>query len=420
MEFCPSRCNNTTLRGGVPPSNIQRNRHGGNSKRRIAGFAIASLVIAGVVGVTSLSVSGQTPSPPPTVPYATLTINITDRAGSVTLELLDGKTYNQSILTTQPCATLALGPITDGTDTYPGTLLDFTPIAGSGASVQIPGDGIGVESGQNCGTPAGLLGPGEKLQMSLGTFAAYDTNEDTVGNEVTVGSASLEIGGRVRRPEGPQGQFRLRHDRVDVPGRGRGVHRSGRGVHVEHHHRIDGEPEQPGLSLRGQTSFALVAPIPYAEAVFCSDDPVPAEDVAETGPAAQDATFTRGDNNAAGGGVTQEGCDDIGVTLQIDEDGVFLDKGTVGIFTGEPQDVNATLEITWTPLDPENATWPPTSIERSTSSPKRRLLTPETCSSRCSGASRRRSREPPSLQSTHNSLAHRTIRSRATRFRGVS
>ena len=77
-----------------------------------------------------------------------------------------------------------------------------------------------------------------------------------------------------------------------------------------------------------------MAPIPYAEAVFCSDDPVPAEDVAETGPAAQDATFTRGDNNDGAGGVTQIGCEDIGVTLQIDEDGVFLDKGTVGIFTG--------------------------------------------------------------------------------------
>jgi hypothetical protein len=95
-----------------------------------------------------------------------------------------------------------------------------------------------------------------------------------------------------------------------------------------------------------------VAPIPYAEAVFCSDDPVLAEDVALTGPAAQDATFTRGDNNAAGGGVTQIGCEDIGVTLQIDEDGVFLDKGTVGIFTGSPQDVNATLDVIWAPLDP--------------------------------------------------------------------
>jgi hypothetical protein len=229
---------------------------GGNPKRRIAGFTITGLVIAGVVGVTSLSVSGQTPSPPPTVPYGTLTINITDRAGSVTLALLDGTTYNQSILTTQPCATLALGPITDGTDTYPGTLLDFTPIAGSGASVQIPGNGIGVESGQNCGTPAGLLGPGEKLKMSLGTFAAYDTNEDTVGNEVTVGSACTqdrEVG--FVRPEGPQGQFRLRHDRVDVPRRGRGVHRSGRGVHVEYHHPIDGEPEQPRAVAEGPDQF---------------------------------------------------------------------------------------------------------------------------------------------------------------------
>ncbi len=330
---------------------------GGNSKRRIAGFAIASLVIAGVVGVTSLSVSGQTPSPPPTVPYATLTINITDRAGSVTLELLDGKTYNQSILTTQPCATLALGPITDGTDTYPGTLLDFTPIAGSGASVQIPGDGIGVESGQNCGTPAGLLGPGEKLQMSLGTFAAYDTNEDTVGNEVTVGSASLEIGRS--RPADPK-DLKVSFD----SGTTESTFPVAVGVSTVQVGEFTSSitigstanQNSRGLSLRGQTSFALVAPIPYAEAVFCSDDPVPAEDVAETGPAAQDATFTRGDNNAAGGGVTQEGCDDIGVTLQIDEDGVFLDKGTVGIFTGEPQDVNATLEITWTPLDPESAT----------------------------------------------------------------
>ena len=101
----------------------------------------------------------------------------------------------------------------------------------------------------------------------------------------------------------------------------------------------------------GTNSISQPVEVRFEEAVFCSDDPVPADDVATTGPAAQEATFTRGDNND-GGGVTQIGCEDIGVTLQIDEDGVFLDKGTVGILTGDPQDVNSTLDITWTPLVP--------------------------------------------------------------------
>lgn len=323
---------------------------GANPKRGFAGIALAGLVIVGVVGVTSLTVSGQSTAPP-TVPYGTLTIDVTNRAGSVTLALLDGTVYSQPIVTTQPCATLALGAITDGTVTYPGTLLDFTPIAGSSASVQIPGNGIGVESGQNCGTPAGLLGPGEKLKMSLGSFAAYDTNE------VTVGSAALKIG---RSSSADPKDLKVLFDTattestfpvtVGVSTVQLGEFTSSITI------RSTASQNSRGLSLRGQTSFALVAPIPYAEAVDCSDDPVPAEDVATTGSAAQDATFTRGDNNDGEGGVTQIGCEDIGVTLQIDEDGVFLDKGTVGIFTGAPQDVNSILDVTWTPVDPvENA-----------------------------------------------------------------
>jgi hypothetical protein len=272
---------------------------------------------------------------------------VRSHVGTVGAQIGDGTTYDQPILTTQPCATLDFGPITDGTVTYPGTLLDFTPIAGSGASVQIPGNGIGVESGQNCGTPAGLLGPGEKLEMSLGTFAAYDING------VTVGSAALEIG---RSTSADPRNLKVSFDSATTESTfpvAVGVSTVQVGEFTSSITiRSTANQNSRGLSLRGETSFALVAPIPYADAVFCSDEPVPAEDVASTGPAAQEATFTRGDNNAPNGGVTQEGCEDIGVTLQIDEDGVFLDKGTVGIFTGTPQDVNATLGITWVPLDP--------------------------------------------------------------------
>ncbi len=97
----------------------------------------------------------------------------------------------------------------------------------------------------------------------------------------------------------------------------------------------------------GTNSISQDVEVRFEEAVDCGEL-VPADDVATTGPAAQAATFTRGDNNTPGG--LTDNCEDIGVTLQIDEDGVFLDKGTVGILTGAPQDVNSKLLIDWTPV----------------------------------------------------------------------
>ncbi len=106
----------------------------------------------------------------------------------------------------------------------------------------------------------------------------------------------------------------------------------------------------------GTNSITQPVEVRFEVAVPCSSDGIPADDVATTGPAAQAATFTRGDNNDGDGGVTND-CQNIGVTLQIDDEGVFLDKGTVGIGPdGTVQDVNSTLLINWTPLDTSSPT----------------------------------------------------------------
>jgi hypothetical protein len=46
-----------------------------------------------------------------------------------------------------------------------------------------------------------------------------------------------------------------------------------------------------------------------------------------------------------------QACEDVGVTFEIDDEGVFLDKGSTGINSGDPQAVNALVEIVWAPQD---------------------------------------------------------------------
>src|SRR4051794_31251583 len=110
----------------------------GRTKRRVGIGALAGLVIAGVIGVNSMSVSGQVvtdadPYPDVVVPYGTLTVNLTNRGGSLTL-IRGADTITQDIKTTQPCAKVVLDaikvngiPLADRT----ATLLDFESLVGN-------------------------------------------------------------------------------------------------------------------------------------------------------------------------------------------------------------------------------------------------------------------------------------------------
>jgi hypothetical protein len=216
---------------------------------------VAGLVATGLVGVTSLTAAGSGGSS--TVHYGTLTIELTDRAGSLKLALapgFGGGTFTQALSVSTPCSTLVAGPVVPA-GTGSGNLLDFRAATGGSApNVQLPSNGIGVTDGANCGDPAGLIGPGETLTLDLGGFLPAD---------VTVGSGTLQIG----KSRGNDGDVRVAYDGGNFgPARSVAV-----GVDPVTVADTDGKfksisirstatQSSRGLSLQSSTEFTLMAP----------------------------------------------------------------------------------------------------------------------------------------------------------------
>jgi hypothetical protein len=161
---------------------------------------VAGLVATGLVGVTSLTASGE--GDPPMVDYGTLRIEFdttsSPSTGVVTYTPPPGSVQpvlTQPIVTVQPCNTIAFGAITDGTGEIPGNLLNVTPqavgsngVASNAGSVQLTKIGAGVQiSGNDCGDPSGQIGPGEQMTLAVGSY--FDP-------AVVATSAELEIGKR--------------------------------------------------------------------------------------------------------------------------------------------------------------------------------------------------------------------------------
>ena len=327
-----------------------------NSGRKTIGIGLAAgLVIASAVGLTSMTSAGDGGNvmTPPSVPNGTVTIDLTDRAGTVTFAL-GTETFTQSLSVATPCSTLVSGPVLDSSgDPVDGVeeLLTFsaTGPVGTDPNVQLPSDGLGVTDGANCGEPAGKISPDETLTVALGDFFADD---------IKVGAGSLSIGKTNRQDrsllieydgETPDGRNPIP---IDVGGEV--VKLTGpefRSITLA----STANQSSRGLSLKSPTSFDLVAPLGFDAAVPCQGE-VEAPSLA-IGGAAESAKFFRGNNDD---GTFNDDCEDIGVTLRIEDDFVLLDKGTTGIDTGAPQDVNATLTIVWAPVDPSD----PTALDR--------------------------------------------------------
>jgi hypothetical protein len=220
----------------------------------------ASLAATGLVGVTSLTASGE--GDPSMVSYGTLTLSLTDRAGSLRLDRASGfggGTFTQALGVDDPCSTLVAGTIVPaGT----GNLLAFSAAVAGGSSpnVQLPSNGIGVTDGANCGVPAGLVGPGETLTLNLGDFLPVD---------VIVSTATLRIG----KSQGSDGNLRVAYDgRTNfinpISGSlGVGVTAVTVVDPLDHKFRSisirsTANQSSRGLSLRTNTVFTLMAPSP--------------------------------------------------------------------------------------------------------------------------------------------------------------
>src|SRR6056297_1978371 len=178
---------------------------GKRNRRNIGATLAAGLAIAGAVSLTSTPASGVDEFPEATdpifQPYGTLTITVGDRDGLLTLDYDDtrfpGKAdVTQAIVTEQPCAQVGFGPLVGADLPDSGTLLALTPIVGGTTTaddtVQLPDDGIGVNSGTNCGNPAGVISVSERLVIEPGSFL----NPDPSATTVLIGSADLVLGKR--------------------------------------------------------------------------------------------------------------------------------------------------------------------------------------------------------------------------------
>jgi hypothetical protein len=318
---------------------------GGSVKRRIAGVAITGLVVAGIVGVTSMSASGQnsfTPAEGPVFqPYGTLSIQL-DSGSKTYLAVLARPglaSETQVINATQPCATV---------DPAIGTLVSLSPTPGSTTldTVQIRNNAFGVNTGNtSCGSSAAAVISGsERLKIELGssltsakvvaTSASLNLTRVKSGN-LTVGfdgGAQVEAG----LTSSWSSQTVVVDDALD------GVFTS---ITIGSTSRKDNE----GISVATGTSFELVVPdSDFDVAVNCGEF-VNAPTV--SGGIATSARYERLDNK-----IPENDCEEVGVRVQIQEEGenapfdrVFWNNDFEGVNGGTTQSVQAYFTIVWAP-----------------------------------------------------------------------
>ena len=354
---------------------------GVRTRRNIGATLAAGLAIAGAVALTSTSASGVDEFPEATdpvfEPYGTLTIEVRDRDGLLTLDYDDvtfpsEPTVTQTIVTEQPCAQVGFGPVVrDGVIlTEVEMLLALTPIVGGTTTeddtVQLPDDGIGVNSGTNCGNPAGVISAGERLEIEPGSFVNPASSDTTV----LISSADLVLGKRFNN----SGDLLVDPADPDFPNP-IAVQRGVDSVTVTPATPTpsltigsDSSREERGLALQGPTVLELVTLSgDFEVAVSCGEQ---VTDVGDPGEIAERAVFVRGANDPA----KQDpdvACSDVGVTVEIqtddpatpeDEDRVFWNNGFVSVEDGSDQATSGKITIFWAPA-PVSSAGQPTQVD---------------------------------------------------------
>jgi hypothetical protein len=320
---------------------------------------LAGTVIAGAVGLSSMSASGESieATDPVRQPLGTLTIELEDRSGTVTLDLIDGTSFSQPLVTQQPCAQVGYGPVVPESAST-GNLVTLRAIV-DGAStpddtVQLPNDELGVNTGTNCGNPAGLIGPDELLEIEVGPFfeqfrsdpetpAVFADSASLVINKAFNNSGSLTVGYN----GGPQG------DPIAVATGGATIDVQPADLFTSVTLGSTSSKDSRGLSVATHTSFNLVSPsVDFEVAVDCGQQ---VTEIGDPGEIATSAVFFRGENDPD---KQVDPCDQVGVIVEIDsddpntpesEDRVYWDNAVEGVNTGAPQAVNGTVTIVWAP-----------------------------------------------------------------------
>lgn len=321
--------------------------HPGKRARRGLGSSLiaGTLIAATVVVSASMSASGDSneATTPYVAPFGTLTIELGDRTGEVSLDLVDGTSYTQPLVTQQPCAQVGYGTVAPTSSA--GNLVAMTAIVNgtttAADSVQLPDDALGVNTGTNCGNPAGLVGPGELLEIELGPFF------EQFGGEVVAESAELVI----EKSHPQDKELTVGYD-GGVQGSPIPVATGGETIVVQPDASFSSitigstsNKSARGLSVGSLTSFELVgSSTEFEVAVDCGEQ---VTDMGGEGEIATSAVFFRGENDPD---KQVEPCDFVGVVVDIQPEGrVYWNNAFAGVNTGTVQRVNGTVTIEWAP-----------------------------------------------------------------------
>ncbi len=350
----------------------------GTTRRRLAVTMVAGVVIVGAVGLSSMSASGESneATDPVLESFGTLTIELDDRDGTISLVLNDGSSYSQPLITQQPCAQVGFGTVAPPSDST-GNLLTLNAIVNGATTpadtVQLPDDALGVNSGENCGNPAGLIGPDELLEIELGPFFEQ-FRSDPAAPAVFAESASLVIDKKFKN----DGQLTVGYD-GGAQGSPIAIGTGGQTVGVQPADLFTSvtlgstsKKNSRGLSVASLTSFDLVAlSSEFEVAVDCGEQ---VTEIGAVGEIATSAVFFRGEN-LLNPDKPIEDCEDVGVIVEIQddadagvtEDRVYWNNAAVGV-AGTPQQVAGTVTIIWAP-NPVSEVGNPTQIDYDSDGP---------------------------------------------------
>jgi hypothetical protein len=322
--------------------------------RRALGAAV--LVIGSSVAVVTSSVAPAAGDGPvqQVDDVGVLRLHLAESGGTITFTPTGATspTTTQVITATAKCAASTAGP-----------LATLTSVAGP-QGLGLVSNGLGVRQKNGCSTAEGRISGAERLTLALGPSFADD---------VFVADAELDIEGKFNAslivaldgaaplsrslvnasdngPDsglGDNDRVVLSATQADVEpframtlGAATGeVSLEGGGDATYAQYQSSGRVGPIGTTLGTADSvFRLMRVHDFADDLFCQET----RNAAVIGGSATSAEVTRLANDGG-----QE-CEDVGVTLEILDEGVLLDKGTTGLNTGTPQAVNAMVEIAWT------------------------------------------------------------------------
>jgi hypothetical protein len=329
-----------------------------NSTRRWRALAAVAAVATGVVAFNSSvsPVAGEGPVQQlEDVGVLRLHLSGTTRSVTFTPTGASQPSVTQPIAVTSKCGASTSDP-----------LLTLTGEGGT-HGLGLVTNGLGVRQKNTCSSAEGRVSGSEKVTIALGT--SFDDDVVIVDAELDIEGkfnasliASLDGEPAINRtllsssdngPDsgvGDNDRVLLSTQQPDVaPFRALTLSAQGGELSLEGggdasyvQYAASGKVGPIGTSLgTADTILRLIRSREFAHDLFCEET----RNAALIGGSATSAVVTRLPNDGG-----QE-CEDVGVTFEIDDEGVLLDKGTTGINSGDPQFVNALVEIVWAPQD---------------------------------------------------------------------